>query len=112
MKAALNASWKAWIEAEVAEGRNRNEAEEIAIILLLCKIFDMKPNEFGIQFWPGGKAIGSTHKTGMIMANMVLALICDRIEDPPSKNEAVTELLKSVVPADAYKPALVDAYTL
>jgi len=70
------------------------------------------PDKFGIFFWPGGKAIGSTHKTGMILAEMILALISDRLEDPPSKSGAVTELLKTVVPADANMAVPPDAHTL
>jgi hypothetical protein len=93
----LRASWKAWIEAEVNEGRNHNEAEELAILFQLCKVFEMTPEQFGIVMWPGGtKVMGSTYKTGVILSNLVLALICERIENPPIKHGAVTELLKTL----------------
>ena len=97
MAAALRASWKAWIEAEVKEGRNRNEAEELAILLQLCRILEITPDQFGLVSWPGGsKVLGSTYKTGLILANLVLALICERIEDPPTKHGAVSEQLKTL----------------
>jgi hypothetical protein len=95
-KAELRASWKAWIEAQVNEGRNRTEAEEMAVIFQLCRIFKLSPEQFGIVFWPGGEPIGSTHKTGMILASLVLALIYERVDNPPVKFGAVTELLKTL----------------
>ena len=94
----LRASCKAWIEAEVNEGRNRNEAEELAILFQLCRIFKMTPEQFGIAIWPGGtKVMGSTYKTGVILSNLALALICERVENPPTKHGAVSELLKTLL---------------
>ncbi len=106
MKAALRAAWREWIEAEVQEGRNRNQAEEMAIIFQLCKIFDMSPQQFGIQFWPGGKPIGSTYKTGIIMASLVLALIVERLENPPAKSGTAGELLKTLPIVELHKEAV------
>ncbi len=96
MKAALRAAWREWIEAEVQEGRNRYQAEEMAIIFQLCKIFDVSPAQIGIVFWPGGNAIGTTHKTGLIMASLTLALICERVDNPPVKFGALRDLLKTL----------------
>ncbi len=114
MKIKLRAAWQNWINNEVKEGRNRNEAETMAIVFALCKIFDMTPQQFGIWFWPHStKPLGTTMITGRILANMVMALMCDRIDNPPTKSEAVNEYLQSLnKEMDSPKePAMAEGHT-
>ncbi|MDD8014064.1 MAG: hypothetical protein PHX45_00105 [Acidobacteriota bacterium] len=78
----------------------------MAIIFQLCRIFEVSPQEFGVRFWPGGKPLGTTMKTIYILASLVLALIYDRIENPPTKAANVKDLVKTLPSVELYKQSI------
>lgn len=83
-RSALRASWKAWIEKQVELGGNKTEAEAILSIHQLCVLFGVELKDFGIVgLWPDGRPI-VTYKTEAVLASLVLALIAERIDNPPA----------------------------
>jgi hypothetical protein len=88
--AELRRLWKAWIKARVKEGLAKDQADTLAELLMLCKIFGLEPEDLGIARCGCGcgRIFGPTMKTIRVLTSIVLVMIEENLERPAMSSSA------------------------
>lgn len=84
------AAWAPWIRDQIEKGARKDEAETTADLMVLCKIFGVGPDAFGIVHLPGDKW-RVTYKTDRVLTTLLVSLLHDKIVKGLPEDQAAEE---------------------